>query len=99
MPAEITKLPDEGSAPVDKAGKPVNHLALVTGEDGTAIAIPPGATLVFVTGTKMEDHYPAILMKVEKKKMMFHCGCRKPNCTRTFTWKIVGASGEHPKGG
>jgi hypothetical protein len=91
MPAETTKLPDEGERPKD------NHLALMTG-DGQAIAIPAGATLIFVTGDKPEDYYPAILMKVEKKKMRFHCGCRKPGCTRTFTWTITAAAGNHPHG-
>ena len=47
MPAEVTALGDEEEAP--KA----NHLALMTG-DGMAIAIPPGATLIMVTGKKLE---------------------------------------------
>lgn len=89
MPAEVTKLPDEGEEPKG------NHLALMTG-DGTAIGIPIGATLIIVTGPKLEDKYPVVLMKVEKKLLRFHCGCQKPGCTRTFTYKITGASGTHP---
>ena len=92
MPAEIAKVGDEVEAPRD------NHLALMTG-DGTAVAIPPGATLIFVTGPNMEDRYPTILVKVDKKKMVFHCGCRKPGCTRQFTWKITGVAGNHPQRG
>jgi len=72
----------------------VNHLALLCG-DGEAIIIPPGATIFFNTGKASTDHVPMILAKVEKKLLRFKCGCKRPTCTRFYTFKLTGAAGEH----
>lgn len=91
MPFEQTH--KEGRAPKEP------HLALITGRDGSAIAIPAGATLVAIRppgtdGAKDVGYAKPILLlsmkvKAARLEILGRC-CSNPECTQTIklegTW-------------
>lgn len=72
------------------------HLAVVTGADGSAMAIPVGALMyVVLDPTRPDRVWPMELVKVTEKGLRFRCPCRKPNCTRVLRYSLT-AEGHHP---
>lgn len=75
----------------------VPHLALLTDETGTAIAIPPGANLFIIEDASRADGvFPLVLLAVSRKNLRFQCGCGIPKCTRTAE-AVIKWKGKHPQ--
>jgi hypothetical protein len=72
------------------------HLGLITDASGAAVAIPPGATMLWILdASDAESIIPLMLTKVTSKKWEFRCNCGKPSCTQTFTF-AASRRGQHP---
>jgi len=73
------------------------HLALVTGHDGTAIAIPVGAFIYIVPEPGRPDRIiPVNLQKVTRDVLQFKCACGQRECSRILSYKLR-VSGHHPE--
>lgn len=83
----------EFSTNVKAPDKP--HLAVMTG-NGTATAIPIGATMLVIEDpTRADKITPLILLKVSAKTIDFACACMRPGCTRKLRYRVE-RSGYHP---
>ena len=79
----------EGDAPTQP------HLALWFGDDGSWMAIPPGATIAIIEDPERSDKiFPMVLAKVSLKKIIFVCRCGDPGCNVNYAYS-VSKTGHH----
>jgi len=72
------------------------HLGILTSSDGEVLAVPPGAIVyVIEDSTDPSKMFPMGVVKINRQAMKFKCLCHDPNCTKTYTYKLVGAAGRH----
>jgi hypothetical protein len=77
------------------------HLGVITDHTGSVLAIPPGANILIIEPSKEPGQQPEVIPLVlleigpHGKRLVFQCGCRKPDCTRRLTYALS-QSGVHP---
>lgn len=70
------------------------HLAVYTDNSGNVLAIPSGARMLLIEDPQRMDRiFPLILKRVNRKSIVFQCGCGK--CTREYVYKLTDMKGLH----
>lgn len=79
----------EGEQPIG------GHLAYLADPNGLFVALVPGTQMLLIEDTNRADKiFPVVLAKVSRRKLIFHCACKDPRCTRTYSFECK-ASGWH----
>jgi len=74
----------------------VAHLGVVTDESGEVLALPPGAVFYIIEdATNPQKLFPMVLLRVNRKKLVFQCPCGKPECNRVYEYTLSRGLGHH----
>lgn len=72
------------------------HLAVMTGVNGTVMAIPPGALMyIVIDPARFDGVHPMVLAKVTERALWFNCACGNAQCTRKMQYTVK-VTGWHP---